>query len=158
MKTINKYTVLGIMLTGLFACNDGFLERPPLDALTNANFWQSEEHMISAVNNYSRVFYGKDILNMFEIAGESAPWAVTTAWRTIGGGNYATDISQINNAWIRCYSCIGQCNFFLNNYQRGVDVSERIRERYAAETIFYRTFSYWMLTSLFGMSLISPMS
>lgn len=140
-----------IFISTLFiACNDDFLERPPLDQMTNANFWQSEEHMIAAVNNYSRSMIGKDLLNTFEIMGESAAWAVTTAWRTIGGGNYSTDISQINNIWIRCYACIGQCNYFLNNYNRAINVSEPVRERYAAESIFYRAYNYWMLTSLFG--------
>ena len=150
MKSIKKYIVLSILSTVFISCNDGFLERPPLDTLTNANFWQSEEHMISAVNNYSRSMIGKDILNNYEIMGESAAWAVTTAWRTIGGGNYSTDITQINNIWVRSYNTIGQCNFFLNNYQKGVDVPEIIRERYAAESIFYRSYNYWVLTSLFG--------
>jgi hypothetical protein len=149
MKT--KYIItLALTATLSVACNDDFLERPPLDQITNANFWQSEAHIEAAVNNYSRVMIGKDLMNYFEIAGDSAPWAVTTAWRTIGGGNYSTDIPQINNIWVRCYNTIGQCNFFMNNYQRAVTVSPDVRERYAAETIFYRAYSYWMLTSLFG--------
>lgn len=149
MKT--KITII-FTLTALLAtaCNDAFLDRPPLDAVTSANFWQSEAHMISAVNGYSSVLVGKDILNYFEIAGDSAPWAVTTAWRTIGGGNYATDISQLNSVWTRCYAIIGQCNYFMSNYQKAVSVLESVRERYAAETIFYRAYTYWMLTSLFG--------
>jgi hypothetical protein len=149
MKTKNTI-ILALVAMFCVACNDDFLERPPLDKITNANFWQSEAHMVAAVNNYSRVMVGKDILNYFEIAGDSAPWAVTTAWRTIGGGNYSTDIPQINNVWVKCYNTIGQCNFFMNNYRRAVTVSDDVRERYAAETIFYRAYSYWMLTSLFG--------
>lgn len=147
---MKRYIVLIIVLASFIACNDDFLERPPLDTLTNANFWQSEGHLISGANALYSAFTGKDVLNTFESMGEMAPWSVTTAYRTIGGGNYQTSITQVNNMWVRAYNNIGRCNFFLNNYKRAVTVQESIRERYAAEAYFFRAFDYWMLTSLFG--------
>jgi hypothetical protein len=147
---MKKYSVLFFSLVAFFSCNDDFLERPPLDTLSNENFWQSEAHLISAANSLYTAMNGKDVLNMFESMGETAPWAITTAFRTIGGGNYATDISQINNIWVRAYYNIGRCNYFLNNYKRAVTVPENIRERYAAEAYFFRAYDYWLLTSLFG--------
>ncbi|MGI5975356.1 MAG: RagB/SusD family nutrient uptake outer membrane protein [Paludibacter sp.] len=149
MKNYYIYILITIMAL-LPACNDDFLERPPLDTLTNENFWQSETHLVSAANALYSAMNGKDVLNVFESMGEMAPWAITTAYRTIGGGNYATDITQVNNIWVRAYYNIGRCNYFLNNYQRAVKVSDKIRERYAAEAYFFRAFDYWMLTSLFG--------
>ena len=151
MKMKNYYIYILITIMALLpACNDDFLERPPLDTLTNENFWQSETHLVSAANALYSAMNGKDVLNVFESMGEMAPWAITTAYRTIGGGNYATDITQVNNIWVRAYYNIGRCNYFLNNYQRAVKVSDKIRERYAAEAYFFRAFDYWMLTSLFG--------
>lgn len=151
MKMKNYYIyILTTIMALLPACNDDFLERPPLDTLTNENFWQSETHLVSAANALYTAMNGKDVLNVFEAMGEMAPWAITTAYRTIGGGNYATDITQINNIWVRAYYNIGRCNYFLNNYQRAVKVSEKTRERYAAEAYFFRAYDYWMLTSLFG--------
>ena len=81
---------------------------------------------------------------------DSAPWAVTTAFRTIGAGNYTTETSQINSIWKTAYDNIGKTNYFLNNYNRAVKVSEQVRERYAAEAYFYRAFNYWVLTTYFG--------
>ncbi|MDD2285594.1 MAG: RagB/SusD family nutrient uptake outer membrane protein [Paludibacter sp.] len=147
---MKKHTIILITLLTLLSCNDDFLERPPLDTLTNKNFWQNEAHLFSAANALYTAMNGKDILNTFESMGETAPWAITTAYRTIGGGNYSTDISQINNLWGRAYYNIGQCNYFLNNYRRAITVSENIRERYAAEAYFFRAYDYWLLTSLFG--------
>ena len=147
---MKKYIVIFFSVVAFFSCNDDFLERPPLDTLTNENFWQSEAHLISAANALYTAMNGKDVLNMFESMGETAPWAITTAFRTIGGGNYATDISQINNIWVRAYYNIGRCNYFLNNYKRAVTVPDNIRERYAAEAYFFRAYDYWLLTSLFG--------
>ena len=147
---MKKYLIIGLVIGVFVACNDDFLERQPLDTLNNANFWQSEEHLISAANVFSEALKGKDLLNTVEIMAESAPWAVTTAYRTIGGGNYSTDIVQINNLWTRAYYAIGRCNYFLENYQRAVTVDEKVRERYAAEAYFYRAYNYWTLTSYFG--------
>ena len=136
-----------LMLT---SCNDSFLDRIPHDALTDANYWQTETHLSSVANTFTSSLSGKDWLNKTEIMADSAPWSVTTAWRTIGGGYFTSDASQINSVWSAAYTGIGRTNYFLNNYQRATDVKEEVRERYAAEAYFYRAYNYWILTSLFG--------
>ena len=117
MKRLLLYS---LCLTGLLAgsCNDAFLDRYPLDQITDENFWQTEEHVKSVANTFTGSLRGKYWLNMTEAMAESAPWAVTTAFRTIGGGNYATDISQINTIWTESYTYIGRTNYYLNNYKR----------------------------------------
>ena len=136
-----------LMLT---SCNDSFLDRIPHDALTDANYWQTETHLSSVANTFTSSLSGKDWLNKTEIMSDSAPWSVTTAWRTIGGGYFTSDASQINSVWSAAYTGIGRTNYFLNNYQRATGVKEEVRERYAAEAYFYRAYNYWILTSLFG--------
>lgn len=132
------------------SCNDAFLECPPRDEMTDANFWQTEEHVKSVANTFTASLQGKYWLNITEIMADSAPWAVTTAFRTIGAGNYTTETSQINSIWTTAYTNIGKTNYFLNNYRRAVNVSEDVLERYAAEAYFYRAYNYWVLTSFFG--------
>lgn len=142
-----------VILLSLFlavACNDSFLDRAPKDTLTDANFWQTEAHLRSVANSFSSSLKGKDWLNITEIMADNAPWSVTTAYRTIGGGNYSSDISQINSIWRACYTNIGRTNYFLNNYKRSSKVPLDILERYASEAYFYRAYNYWMLTSFFG--------
>lgn len=134
----------------LASCNDSFLDRIPHDALTDANYWQTETHLSSVANTFTSSLSGKDWLNKTEIMADSAPWSVTTAWRTIGGGYFTSDASQINSVWSAAYTGIGRTNYFLNNYQRATGVKEEVRERYAAEAYFYRAYNYWILTSLFG--------
>ena len=85
-----------LMLT---SCNDSFLDRIPHDALTDANYWQIETHLSSVANTFTSSLSGKDWLNKTEIMADSAPWSVTTAWRTIGGGYFTSDASQINSVW-----------------------------------------------------------
>lgn len=148
MKT--KATYIIVLAALLSSCNDEFLDCAPLDQITSENFWQSEDHLKAAANVFSDSFMGKDWLNRTEIMADSAPWSATTAWRTIGGGYYTSDISQINSVWVGAYSNIGRVNYFLANYQRATSVKEAIRERYAAEAYFYRAYNYWLLTSYFG--------
>ena len=151
MKTIYKglfYTVLSMLTAS--SCNNAFLECPPRDEVTDANFWMTEGHVRSVANTFSASLQGKYWLNITEIMADSAPWAVTTAFRTIGAGNYTTETSQINSIWKTAYDNIGRTNYFLNNYNRAENVSAEIRERYAAEAYFYRAYNYWLLTTFFG--------
>lgn len=146
----NIHIILMSAALMLTSCNDSFLDRIPHDALTDANYWQTETHLSSVANTFTSSLSGKDWLNKTEIMADSAPWSVTTAWRTIGGGYFTSDASQINSVWSAAYTRIGRTNYFLNNYQRATGVKEEVRERYAAEAYFYRAYNYWILTSLFG--------
>ena len=147
---MKKMTIM-LLLTSFFAaCNDDFLERMPQDQMTDANFWQTEEHLRSVANTFTAALQGAYWINITEIMADSAPWAVTTAFRTIGGGNCTTETSQINSLWVTCFTGIGRVNYFLNNYDRAVNVPVEVRERYAAEAYFYRAYNYWVLTSYFG--------
>lgn len=146
----NIQTLLMSAALMLTSCNDSFLDRMPHDRLTDANFWQTEQHLRSVTNTFTNSLAGKEWLNKTEIAADSAPWAVSTAWRNIGGGYFTSDISNINSVWYAAYSGIGKTNYFLNNYNRATGVKEEVRERYAAEAYFYRAYNYWILTSFFG--------
>ena len=138
MKKIHIALILAVSAFAAMSCNDDFLDCTPRDQITDANFWQTEEHLVSVANTFTTSLKGKDWLNMTEIMADSAPWAVNTAYRTIGAGNYTTETSQINSIWSNAYENIGRVNYFLNNYNRAVNVKEEIRERYAAEAYFYR--------------------
>lgn len=147
-KTI--YIALLLATVSLCSCDDSFLDRYPKDQITDENYWQTEEHLKSVANTFTETLYGKYWMNITEIMADSAPWAVTTAFRTIGGGNFTTETPQINSIWTNAYTCIGRTNYYLANYKRAVAVSDEIKERYAAEAYFYRAYAYWILTNYFG--------
>lgn len=145
------YILLSVAaMVSISSCNDDFLDRMPKDEMTDDNFWQTEEHLVQVANTFTAALQGKYWLNITEIMADSAPWAVTTAFRTIGAGNFTTETSQINSLWVTAYTGIGRVNYFLNNYHRAESVKEEVRERYAAEAYFYRAYNYWVLTSYFG--------
>ncbi len=148
-----KKIIYGLLVASvalLTGCNDDFLERPQFDQITDENFWQDESHLQSVANTFTSSLEGKYWINMTEIMADYAPWAVTTAFRTIGGGNYATNNSNLNSIWAGAYNSIGRVNYFLANYQRATNVKQEIKDRYAAEAYFYRAYNYWILTNYFG--------
>lgn len=150
---MNIKTLFVSLAAGLIAfssCNDDFLEMKPSDFVSDANFWDNEENLISVCNTMTASLVGKDWINRTEIMADTAPWAEKTAYRNIGGGNYDSMDGKIDGLWRKLYTNIGRVNYFLDNYQRTVNVPEEIRERYAAEAYFYKAFNYLLLTSYFG--------
>lgn len=149
MKNI-VYTILSVFSLLAVACNDDFMERPPLDQLTDANYWQTEQHVRDAANAGYAGLIGKDVINMGEGLGDNVMWYQLTSWRQIGSGLYGSDLSLLNTRWNASYTEIRKANYFLENYNRATGVSVEKRERYAAEVKFHRAYQYFLLTSFFG--------
>ncbi|EGJ72229.1 RagB/SusD domain-containing protein [Bacteroides coprosuis DSM 18011] len=148
---ILKY-ILGITacLFSLTSCNDSFLDRPPMDELTDNVFWQSEQQVKSAANACYDGLEGKGIINYGEIPGDNVMWYRNMNWKQIGAGQYGPDLPTINSRWNQYYSRIRKCNYFLDNYERAVMVDGEKLERFAAEVRTIRAFVYFYLTSWFG--------
>jgi hypothetical protein len=147
----NIFYLLFITLFIFTSCNDDFLEKAPLDELTDENFWESELQVKNAANACYWALIGKDLpINMSEGLSDNALWYTLTGWRQIGSGLYGSDFSLLNTRFRDSYRQLRRCNHFLNNYQRATSVDPEILERYAAEVRFLRAFIYYYLTSFWG--------
>lgn len=146
----NIFLILALFLI-LFSCNDSFLERAPLDELSDENFWESELQVKNAANACYWALIGKDLpLNMSEGLSDNAPWYTMSGWRQIGSGIYGSDFSLLNTRFIDSYRQLRRCNHFLNNYTRATMVDPEILEQYAGEVRFIRALVYFYLTSFWG--------
>lgn len=147
----NIFYLLFITLFIFTSCNDDFLEKAPLDELTDENFWESELQVKNAANACYWALIGKDLpINMSEGLSDNALWYTLTGWRQIGSGLYGSDFSLLNTRFRDSYRQLRRCNHFLNNYQRATSVDPETLERYAAEVRFLRAFIYYYLTSFWG--------
>lgn len=148
MKNIINYLILGLFLA---SCNDAFLEKAPLDELTDENFWQTELQVKNAANACYWGLIGKDLpINISEGLSDNAPWYTMTTWRQIGSGLYGSDFSVLNTRYRDSYRQLRRCNHFLANYERATTVDPKILEQYAGEVQFLRAFIYYYLTSFWG--------
>lgn len=150
-RAIHTLTIFMILLFLSSSCNDQFLEKAPLDELTDENFWQTELQVKNAANACYWALIGKDLpINLSEGLSDNAPWYTMTSWRQIGSGLYGSDFSLLNTRYRDSYRQLRRCNHFLNNYERATAVDAELLEQYAAEVKFLRAFIYYYLTCFWG--------
>ncbi|AHM59811.1 RagB/SusD domain-containing protein [Flammeovirgaceae bacterium 311] len=130
------------------SCEDEFLDRAPLDVITNETFWETEEHLVLAVNAIYGNVKEKNTVDM-ENMGDNTIWPSTTSYQLIGSGNFGNDLSTLNNEWRSQYTAVRQANAFLENYDRA-DVAPARKEQLAAEVRVIRALAYSYLTNFWG--------
>ncbi|WP_225587056.1 RagB/SusD family nutrient uptake outer membrane protein [Algoriphagus sp. Y33] len=149
MKNIKLTIAILIMAIGMQSCNDDFLDREPLDAISDTNFWQNEEQLLLAVNGTYDFIKGKNTVDMENMA-DNTVWPTQTNYRLISTGNYNNDLGTLNTEWTQAYEGIRRCNHFLENYDKAEMPNEDLKRRYAGEVRFIRAYLYSYLTFLFG--------
>ncbi|WP_266202717.1 RagB/SusD family nutrient uptake outer membrane protein [Pontibacter kalidii] len=145
-KRILYSLVLSAFLLG--SCDDDFLERAPLDEISNETFWEDEDQLVLAVNALYANVKAKNTVDM-ENMGDNTLWPSSTQYQLIGSGNFGNDLSTLNTEWTTQYRGVRQANAFLENYQKA-DVDPARREALAAEVRVIRALMYSYLTSFWG--------
>ena len=148
MKKILYTAMIGLLL-GATGCKKDFLDRYPLDEISDENYWKTEEQLKLAANGTYAYLKGKNSIDL-ENLGDNTIWPSVTNFQQISTGNYENDLGSINSEWVTPYDGIRRCNHFLENYQRATAVREEVRERYAGEVRFVRAYLYWYLTQFYG--------
>ncbi|MDO1450273.1 RagB/SusD family nutrient uptake outer membrane protein [Rhodocytophaga aerolata] len=148
MKKTLIYSFL--ISTLLFSsCKDEFLDRVPLDQITDETFWQTEEQLELAVNAIYANVKAKNTVDM-ENMGDNTLWPSTTDYQLIGSGNFGNDLGTLNTEWRTQYAGIRQCNAFLENYEKATVITPGRKEQLAAEVRVIRALMYSYLTSFWG--------
>ncbi|WP_224998256.1 RagB/SusD family nutrient uptake outer membrane protein [Cesiribacter sp. SM1] len=147
MKINIKYSLL-VCAFLLGSCEDDFLDRAPLDVITNETFWETEEHLVLAVNAIYGNIKEKNTVDM-ENMGDNTIWPSTTSYQLIGSGNFGNDLGTLNTEWGTQYAAVRQANAFLENYDKA-DVPEARKEQLAAEVRVIRALAYSYLTNFWG--------
>ena len=133
----------------LASCKKDFLDRYPLDSISDENYWETSDQLKLAANGVYAYLKAKTNVD-FENLGDNTIWPTTTDFQRISTGNYGSDLGSVNAEWTNAYDGIRRCNHFLENYQRGTEVPAAEKERYAGEVRFVRAYLYYLLTSFYG--------
>lgn len=162
MKIVHKI-ILGIVCSLTVACNDEFMERYPLDQISDASFWKSAEQL----ELYCNELYPKYIRGFGSgwSDGTLQPWGYNDA--SIAYGDIISDNAAPNtyskvaanefighisggsgsNGWN--WENMRTLNYFLASYKRG-DIPEESRRIYAGEILFFKAWDYFEKVKLFG--------
>ncbi|MFT4152971.1 RagB/SusD family nutrient uptake outer membrane protein [Parafilimonas sp.] len=149
-------TVALLAVVAIAGCKKDFLEKPPLSAITDANFYKTDDQVLAATSLlYSKVWFSyndKASFALGDIRGGTLfyPWSgdfrAQVLFTTTG------DNGQVTAAWNAFFTVIAQSNLFLYNIERygGADVTESVKKQAIAEARFMRALAYRYLVMNWG--------
>lgn len=154
---------IALMLFILASCNNDFLERYPLDKLSDETFWTTQQDL----ELYCNDVYPDYIVGFGYGFGDATiyPYGYTQA--AIAYGDVITDNAAPNsyskvaaNEYIRYltsssgtdgwnFENIRTLNYFLQNYRRG-NVPTEVQNMYGGEILFFKAWDYFKKVKMFG--------
>jgi starch-binding outer membrane protein, SusD/RagB family len=155
-KMKSKNIIMAALAVSLLlaGCSDDFLNRPPQDALVDANFFKTDEQLLAnTAPLYSsawKTYVDKANFKLGDIRGGT----VFRAWGDRDAVEFnITDVSEPNEqAYQAFFVIIGQSNLVIHNINTfaGPDVSEEIKNHALAEARFMRATAYQHLVMNYG--------
>lgn len=148
MKKITSIYILSGLLTlgSVSSCKKDFLERPPLDQLSEATFWKNPNDVYQAVMAVYNQLPGDGIIyddGATDNAHAQYPWESSATDVSAGTLTSTTDAG-----W--SFIDIRRANYFLANADKVTTIDAALLERYKAEVRFLRALFYHRLTNKFG--------
>ena len=154
IKALNYFFGLVLCIFFLSGCKKDFLERPPTDAIVDANFYKTDQQLAAATALlYNRVWFDFNENPNFSF-GDIRAGTAFRGYNERGNVEFnTTDITPENRrAWQSLFTVIGQSNLVIANVNRyaGAGVSEQARKTAIAEARFMRAVAYRYLTMIWG--------
>ncbi len=154
---ILKYSVVCLILLSFASC-EKFLDKAPLDSINTANFYQTKEDAIAAINGayqplqwpklYNMRIWTTDIWagNSIVGAGGSDDGIET---QDIANFVTSTDNQAALDIWRGPAPGILRCNLVLENVP-GMDIDQELKNRILGEAYFLRANYNFIMVRLFG--------
>ncbi|MFT2009987.1 RagB/SusD family nutrient uptake outer membrane protein [Pontibacter sp. 13R65] len=139
-----------ILGASLSSCKDDFLDRQPLDAITDVTFWKTQQQLELAVNGTYAYLKAKNFADMENLA-DNTIYPPRSDYQAISSGNFDFTAGTLNSEWTAQYNGIRRCNHFLENYSKAEGtVDAETLSQYVGEVRFMRAFLYSYLSFFFG--------
>ncbi len=156
--TITKHIPIGAtlitVLLAFSACNKGFLEKPPTDAIVDANFYQTDDQVLAATALlYSKVWFDYNDKASYNL-GDFRAGTAYSAYNDRGNVLFNTTGDNPDNgaAWRSFFIVVGQANLAIQNINTyaGSAVSPTVKRLAIAEARFMRALAYRFLVMNWG--------
>lgn len=142
MKKIHLYSIL--LIIGLTACNEDFLDRYPLDAISDVNYFTTPEDLETYMNSfYSTAYFSKYPNHGADFDSDNQ--VGTNANTRLEGTRVVATSGTIDFGWIR------RVNYFFDNYKKveeGYELEDY--QQYLGEAYFFRALSYYSMLQQYG--------
>lgn len=143
---------------GSISCKKSFLELEPKTGQVEANYYKTEDQAFLAmtavydayaVQNWEFIPTMSDIFSDDAFAG-GANVNDMSQWQEMEMSKMTPENNSASDLWNRLYSGIYRANLYLEK-QDGVDwVTDGLKDRLEAETLFLRAYFYWDLVRSYG--------
>lgn len=157
MYNINRVIYfIGVLLAFaiLPSCKKNFLEKPPLSAITDANFYKTDEQLAAATAAlYNAVWFDYNDVAMYQL-GDFRGGTAFDPWYDNANSKFNTtpDNQHNQSAWRAFFNVVAQSNLAIVNIGRfsGPEVSETAKKTAIAEARFMRALAYRYLVMNWG--------
>ena len=157
MKNLNrKYYLIAafLPLVAFIGCKKEFIVKPPIDAIVDANFYQTDDQVLAGTSLlYSKVWFDyndKASYNLGDFRGGTA----YSAYNDRGNVLFNTTGGNPDNgaAWRSFFIVVGQSNLAITNINKyaGDGVSPAVKKMAIAEARFMRALAYRFLVMNWG--------
>jgi len=155
---LKKYFSIAVLASLVFACSEDFLTKAPEDSINTANFFQTENDAISAINGAYQPLQWPKLYNMRMwttdiMAGNSVVGAGggTDGIETQDEANFVTasDNQGVLDLWRGPWPGILRCNIILQKVPE-MTINETLKKRVMGEAYFLRAHYYFILVRFFG--------
>ncbi|MCE7044092.1 RagB/SusD family nutrient uptake outer membrane protein [Dyadobacter sp. CY312] len=143
-----------VALLGLTSCSEDFLERPPVDAIVDAGFYQTDDQVLaSTALLYSKVWFDYNDKASYNL-GDFRAGTAFSAYNDRGNVLFNTtgNTPENGSAWRSFFIVVGQSNLAITNINQyaGAGVSPTIKKMAIAEARFMRAMAYRFLVMNWG--------
>lgn len=149
LLTLLKRLALATVLLPLNSCDESFLERQPLDKISEADVWSDEKLIEAFVNSCYNVRHGFLVDYYLMPLTDEAYRRGRETYHLINRG----EITPVNNTaldhWSNFYGIVTNCNIFFKNIEKA-PIDEPVKNRMIGEVTFLRAYAYFRLISLYG--------
>ena len=156
IKIFKKITFVVMAIITLSSCEE-YLDKFPLDKPSDATFYSTESELNLAVNGvYSDLYFhpaNSTQLNLLLDCVSDIGWDrdANSAFQLLARGLQNPTQKLFSDAWFQYYSTISKCNLLLANMHKAKEnTSQEVFNRIEGEARFFRAYSYFFLTNLYG--------
>jgi hypothetical protein len=156
---MKKNLFISILLVGFvfYSCNDDFLDRKPLDKITEEDVFNNDDLLTAYVNAcYHTIPGGYDFVMLSSMTDETHNRHGYTPNSFRQGGLTSDNVTDNNwgwfnsfNYWSSAYEYIRNINVFFDKIESG-SISDNLKRRLSGEMKFLRAYTYASLIWRFG--------
>lgn len=154
MKTLISYktAIFFLAFIAMVSCEEGILDKQPLDQLSTGNFWTTAEDVtlaLAGVYNKATTWSNADhICELDNNSDNGIDRKVNQSYLTYGNLNPAS--AEVKSYWNGSYREIAGCNYFLENVDKVTDIDAAKKAQMVAEVRFLRAFTYFNMSQFWG--------